>query len=256
MAETQAEIRAGIYTFIKYMMAKGIDIEKMMAVDDVDLCMEQINNARMLNLDLDIYLNMCKFLMREEVIRLTTTSKKVIDKYYSHIWGYLQSIHYPKSLIPYNNYIDIRHAISMDQYHFWLLKNNHILDSFDQFDALHLDETNFKLSCNHCNTDSIDNLDPILNDFLKDFRFNSILDINGVKYFTLKPEVDCRIYGLDPVSDVVKTEIKRKWVTGEYTTDEIYVFDDSEYDENDPNFIYEQVAPDHFVKYRIRPPYC
>ena len=42
--------------------------------------------------------------------------------------------------------------------------------------------------------------------FLTKFFLNSLSN-----YYTLKPEVDCRLYG---IKDAAKTEIKRLWVTG------------------------------------------
>ena len=135
MAEVSCEIRVGILKFIKYMKEeKGIDIESMIDEKDINIVIEQINEARRLKLDLDIYLNICDFLERADVIKLTTLSKNLMDMYYKSIWGYLQSIHYPNSIIPYDNYIDIRHAISLDQYYYYLLFNNPKLDSFSQFD--------------------------------------------------------------------------------------------------------------------------
>ena len=268
MAEVEREIEVGIWKFIKFMKdEKGIDIESMISINDVKLCMAQIHVSRIFNLKLDLFLHMCDFLTRAEIIRITTLSKKIMDDYYKHIWGYLQSIYYTKSIIPFNDYIDIRHAISLDNYYYYLLKNNNKVfnlngNSFTEFDDLYLDEHNFKMINKHVEVGLFDNINSILKDFLIKFRLNSISDDSGMKYYTLKPEIDCRLYGLDPIDDSVKTEIKRKWVTGEYNIRTITSLTESEYanEYRDPEFIYKRdfvgFGIDGLYKYRIRPDYC
>lgn len=270
MAEVEIEIEVGIWKFIKFMKEeKGIDIESMISINDVKLCMEQIHVSRIFNLKLDLFLHMCDFLTRAEIIRITILSKKIMDDYYKHIWGYLQSIYYTKSIIPFDDYIDIRHAISLDNYYFYLLLNNtkpnrlsFSNESFAEFNDLYLDEHNFKMINKHVEVGLFDNINSILKDFLIKFRLNSISDDSGMKYYTLKPEIDCRLYGLDPIDDSVKTEIKRKWVTGEYNAYRITSLTENEHanEYRDPEFIYERdflgLYGYSLYKYRIRPDYC
>ena len=270
MSEIEIEIEVGIWKFIKFMKEeKGIDIKSMISINDVKLCMEQIHVSRIFNLNLDLFLHMCDFLNRAEIIKITVLSKKIMDDYYKHIWGYLQSFYYTKSIIPFNDYIDIRQAISLDNYYYYLLLNTKELSSFssnnfDEFDDLYFDEYKFKMINNHVEVGIFDNINKTLEDFLIDFRISSISDDSGIKYYTIKPEIDCRLYGLDPIDNSAKTEIKRKWVTGEYNEYHITSLTESEYarEYRDPEFIYAMsgdVTDNVFTrlyKYRIRPDYC
>ena len=111
-------------------------------------------------------------------------------------------------------------------------------------------------SCKKTRSRYFDKSDENTQDFLECFRFNSLSDENGNQYYTIKPEIDCRIYGLDPVKDLVKTEVKRRWVTGEYTEESDYDFNSD--DDEDPEFEYEYAHRrfDKNKRYRKRPDYC
>jgi hypothetical protein len=260
----EKEIRVGYEKLFNYMLLeKGVDLRKLVSPEDINTVMKQINNARMLNTDLDIFLNICKYLSTPDMIKITILSKKYMDSYYINIWGYIQSIHYPNSIIPYNDYIDIRHAISLDKYyssfHYYYDRSK----SFDQYNDLHLKEINIKATNNQNVNNLYDNINSKLMYFLTLFRvINSISDTNGVKYFTLKSAVDCRLYGFDPINDPVEIEIKRKWITGEYNEDPIYFDGDTEYTfiyetlYYDSDFRYEAVGPGKMIKWRKRPYYC
>ena len=83
-------------------------------------------------------------------------------------------------------------------------------------------------------------------DFLTKFVLNSLSN-----YYTLKPEVDCRLYG---IKDAVKTEMKRLWVTGMYSDRADFDFNSDE--EEDPDFLYDHTSFRRSARFRIRPDYC
>lgn len=263
----EKEIRVGYEKLFNYMLLKkGVDLRKLVSPEDINAVMKQINNARMLNLDLDTFTHMCKYLSPSDIVKIVVLSKKLIDKYYKTIWSHIQTIHYPNSIIPNNNYIDIRHAISLDHYYCQLQLKKHYT-SFDVFDIFHSDEKQIIDESKFNSQLIIDLYDGIeyhkeMHAFLTLFRFNSISYQDGTKSFTLKSAVDCRLYGFDPINDPVETEIKRKWITGEYNEDSIYFDGDTEYTfiyetlYYDSDFRYEAVGPGKMIKWRKRPYYC
>jgi hypothetical protein len=93
-----------------------------------------------------------------------------------------------------------------------------------------------------------------LKSYLQCFRFVSKKDSNDILYYTIKQDIDSRLYGWDPVKYPIEYDTKRKWVTGEYNYNYEAIFDG---DTNDPAFEYEY--DDWGVgirRYRIRPDYC
>ena len=92
--------------------------------------------------------------------------------------------------------------------------------------------------------------------FLQNFRFVSKTDSNGILYFTIKQDIDSRLYGWDPVKHPIEYDTKRKWVSGEYHDRWEDILDGSI---NDPAFEYEYeyaIWGDPIRRYRIRPYYC
>ena len=201
-------------------------------------------------------------------------------EHYPNIWGIIQNYYFPKSIIPTTDYIAVRHAISLDYYFYGIvsnrMRNSSLCDINDAeksmlrltaaISSLRINSINCRVTLithrgelrarKQTRSAFFDESDENTQDFLDCFRFNFLSNENGNQYYTIKPEIDCRIYGLDPVKDLVKTEIKRRWVTGEYTEESDYDFNSD--DDEDPEFEYEydRSRHDQSTRYRIRPDYC
>ena len=110
---------------------------------------------------------------------------------------------------------------------------------------------------NGCNADleHMQQVSDNLKAFLQNFRFVSKTDSNGILYFTIKQDIDSRIYGWDPVRYPIEYDTKRKWVSGEYHDRWEDILDGII---NDPAlFEFKNNRwGDPIRRYRIRPYYC
>jgi hypothetical protein len=276
MPLVEKEIARGVLNFLAYLKSdRGLDISAV--VPNIKDFMQRQHKARRISLVPDTYMHVCTFLQPGDIVCMTTTCHEFME-HYPNIWGIIQNYYFPKSLIPATDYIAVRHAISLDYYfivsnRMW---NSSLCDINDDekvmvrltadISSLSINSINYRVTLithhgelrarKQTRSTFFDESDENTQDFLDCFRFNSLPDENGNQYYTIKPEIDCRMYGLDPVKDLVKTEIKRRWVTGEYTEESDYDFDSD--DDEDPEFLYEYACGCRYqsTRYRIRPDYC
>ena len=277
MPLVEKEIAHGVLNFLAYLKSeRGLDISAV--VPNIKDFMQRQHKARRISLVPDMYMYVCTFLQPGDIVCLTTTCHEFME-HYPNIWGIIQNYYFPKSLIPATDYIAVRHAISLDYYFYivssimwdsnWCDINNEeksMLRLTADISNLRINSINYRVTlithrgelraCKQTRSTFFDESDENTQEFLDCFRFNSLSDENGNQYYTIKPEIDCRIYGLDPVKDLVKTEIKRRWVTSEYTEESDYDFNSD--DDEDPEFEYEYDRSRHgqSTRYRIRPDYC
>ena len=275
----EKEIERGVRNFIEYLKSdRGLDISAV--IPNIDDFMQLQHDARSIKLDNDSFIHVCEFLLPGDIISFTTTCNKFM-KHYPYIWGIIQNYYFPDSLIPKTDYINIRRSISLDWYYHMIVECG--MESFELYEISNCEKTMRQLSAKiHELTPSSVNFrislithraelrsaknerdkyidymgEESMYDFLKEYQFNSMTDVNGIKYYTIKPDIDCRIYSLDPVTDAVETKTKRLWVTGEYNENTDDEFDSG--DDEDPEFIYRYTMPymGNTVRNRIRPDYC
>ena len=90
---------------------------------------------------------------------------------------------------------------------------------------------------------------------IDDYRFLSESDYTGDYYYTLKPELDMRLFGLDPDNEIDKKNWIEcmGWITGKYTKNKDCDFDPDEIELYDPNQdVYTYYSGEDDILYRIR----
>jgi hypothetical protein len=93
-----------------------------------------------------------------------------------------------------------------------------------------------------------------LKSYLQCFRFVSKKDSNDILYYTIKQDIDSRLYGWDPVKYPIEYATKRKWITGEYHDRYEAIFGNNA---TIGSFEYEYDEWGVAIRrYRIRPDYC
>ena len=280
------EINRGIAIFVESLKYKGCDISPYYKPDEVAA---QIQTRRRIKVNKDSFSSICTYLTFPEMVGFSTLCKEFME-YYPHMWSIAQKSLYSESLIPSYDYNNIRKNIALD-YYYWELsvkKNSQwvsinteenimlkLEDSIlaDKYADIY-DENTIKIIMDEnelqCRTEFrdnfVDNYSAVANNediqkvsdnlkaFLQNFRFVSKTDSNGILYFTIKQDIDSRIYGWDPVRYPIEYDTKRKWVSGEYHDRWENILDGSI---NDPAFEYEYaIWGDPIRRYRIRPYYC
>jgi hypothetical protein len=261
---------------IAFSSEQGIKVSDEIISDFI----KQMNIRRQLDLPKDLYLRVCDYIPNIDMITLTTLSKKNM-KYYKHIWGLIQNIWCPKSIIPSTEYLAIRNNMAID---LWMFKNNcsetnYVCNDIHTIEKIIKSRSDDLANMKPCNVNYIwkkyshlgeikackKNRDIYLNElssniyeFIKTLKFTSLTDFTGEKYFTIKPHLDGRLYGfkLDDPEDCAKWEIKLKWVSGEYT-DQV---DEYDYDMNNPgstdDFLFNIDVDGTPYRIRIRPDWC
>ena len=280
------EIARGIAIFVESLKSKGCDISQYYDADEVAA---QIQARRRIKVNKDSFSSICTYLTFPEMVGFSTLCKEFME-YYPHMWSIAQKSLYSESLIPSYDYNNIRKNIALD-YYYWELsvkKNSQwvsinteenimlkLEDSIlaDKYADIY-DENTIKIIMDEnelqCRTEFrdnfVDNYSAVANNediqkvsdnlkaFLQNFMFVSKTDSNGILYFTIKQDIDSRIYGWDPVRYPIEYDTKRKWVSGEYHDRWEDILDGSI---NDPAFEYEYaIWGDPIRRYRIRPYYC
>ena len=280
------EIARGIAIFVESLKSKGCDISQYYDADEVAA---QIQARRRIKVNKDSFSSICTYLTFPEMVGFSTLCKEFME-YYPHMWSIAQKSLYSESLIPSYDYNNIRKNIALD-YYYWELsvkKNSQwvsinteenimlkLEDSIlaDKYADIY-DENTIKIIMDEnelqCRTEFrdnfVDNYSAVANNediqkvsdnlkaFLQNFRFVSKTDSNGILYFTIKQDIDSRIYGWDPVRYPIEYDTKRKWVSGEYHDRWEDILDGSI---NDPAFKYVYAGwGDPIRRYRIRPYYC
>ena len=280
------EINRGIAIFVESLKYKGCDISPYYKPDEVA---SQIQARRRIKVNKDSFSSICTYLTFPEMVGFSTLCKEFME-YYPHMWSIAQKSLYSESLIPSYDYNNIRKNIALD-YYYWELsvkKNSQwvsinteenimlkLEDSIlaDKYTDIY-DENTIKIIMDEnelqCRTEFrdnfVDNYSAVANNediqkvsdnlkaFLQNFRFVSKTDSNSILYFTIKQDIDSRIYGWDPIRYPIEYDTKRKWVSGEYHDRWEDILDGGI---NDPAFEYEYaIWGDPIRRYRIRPYYC
>jgi len=266
------EIKRGIVNFVnKY----NIKIDQNL----IDQFIKENHKRRRISLTEDTFLLMCEYLCPFEIIMMATLCKEFMA-YYPKIWCVIQQRQFPNSLIPKSNYILIRNQMAIDHWHCEV--NSYDYKSITEWTVMESDDKTIKKrsSClteltpshvgytwkKNVNTAEIrsiskdrkstfDECSAELRTFIDKFKFVSDRDYTGNQYYIIKPDIDMRLYGLNPENkeDEKKWAGVIKWVTYEYNE-----FDrDYTYVRSDPidESIYEYVLDESGNTYsrRIRP---
>jgi hypothetical protein len=240
---------------------------------------KQMNIRRQLDLPKDLYLRVCGYISIIDMIILTTLSKKNMN-YYKHIWGLIQNIWCPYSIIPSTEYLNIRNnmaiALWMSKYdcsetgYMWNDNNTIEKTIKSRSDDLanmkpsnvnyiwkkyaHLGEIK---ACKKTRDVYLNELPSDAYEFLETFKFTSLTDFTGEKYFSIKPQLDCRLYGFKPddPEDCANWVIKLKWLSGEYNDEDDYEYDRSDTGSRD-DFLFNIDSDGTQYRTRIRPDWC
>jgi hypothetical protein len=273
-ANIDKEIIASVSQFVKYLASLGIDVKDI----DSSHFMEIYQDRRAFKPTRDTFLHICEFLNWYEIIRFSTLCRKYASDYYPPAWDIIHRRKFPISITRPLTHTALRIALSLECYYRDLAYHKPLYKQ----DWLRIHESEQTMEC--CNAriklmvddpynddlmiakshlsisedirySTISNASPILVKFLKTFQFNSKNDKYGNKYYTIKPKIDTRVYGIDPVTDPDKSYIKTQWVTGRYTDDREYYPDRPQ--PIDDEFGYEVTPGGSCVfRYRRRPSYC
>jgi hypothetical protein len=245
----------------------------------IDDFMKKTHEKRRLSLNKDEYVNVCSYLHPKDILMLTTLCKEYMT-HYKYIWGIIQRYYFPYSIIPTKNYLEIRNNFAIDK---WLYRLDYLqLNVEDGYkpwsDIMNYDNIIYKRSNDLKNLSEsghmyqytkithLSEIRSLKNDrnddfkfctvevqnLINDFKFLSYNDYTKAPYYiNNKPELDMRIYGLNPSNqdDIKKWEEGLKWIKGEY--DDYCEFD---YDIMEaPNYnIYEYNTNGEGIEYRCR----
>ena len=283
----EVEIARGIAIFVESLIYEGCDIIPYYKPGEVAA---QIQARRRIKVNKDSFSSICTYLTFPEMVGFSTLCKEFME-YYPHMWSIAQKSLYSESLIPSYDYNNIRKNIALD-YYYWELsvkKNSQwvsinteenimsklaksilatkYIDIYDEYTIkIRMDEN--ELQCRTefrdnfvdnysyvANNEVIQKVSDNLKGFLKNYMFVSKTDLNGILYFTIKQDIDSRLYGWDPVKHPIEYDTKRKWVSGEYHDRWEDILDGNI---NDPAlFEFKNNRwGDPIRRHRIRPYYC
>lgn len=284
----EVEIARGIAAFVEILNSKGIDVRKYYNPEEFAV---HTSMRRRIKVTKDSFLHICRFLTLSQMIDLSTISKEFME-YYPHIWGIAQHQSYPYSLIPSSDYINIRKNIALD-YYYWKLSrwgNNSKFISLSKAEKIMYDMDESMLANYYYGDNSLDNINKTklmylaanrdsifktenyhhyhdgvmqlkhmkeadnMKAYLQCHIFVSKKDFNDINYYTIKQDIDSRLYGWDPVKNPIEYATKGKWITGEYHDRTEAIFGNTT---NNGSFEYEYDEWGVAIRrYRIRPEYC
>ena len=240
----------------------------------IDDFMVQLHKRRTLSLDKDTFLSVCLYLHDYEILILVMLCKEYY-KYYKYIWVILQKYYFPNSILPTNNYLVIRNnlAISKWWYELKYLKIHDGPNYMHWYDITNIDENiqkrmadlkflaptghtykyakithSLEIKSEKKTRDEIFNICPqTIQNLITDYKFIS----NA--FYIIKPELDMRIYGLDPndAIDVQKWDYGILWIQDELTDMEEYNFGSE--DDNNEIYKYDFDSMGLRFRYRIKP---
>jgi hypothetical protein len=249
--------------------------------EKINRFMQKIHIRRRLDLPQELYVNVCRYLFPSEILTLTTMCKDYMA-YYKYIWGIIQSYYFPKSLIPNNDHLLIRQNMAIDkwcyqlnslnirEYASWteivndeqlIYQRSQLLEAlvplqlgyawkkYEHQGKIRANKETREMIFNNCNEN--------MRNLIETFKFTSKRDITGELYYTIKPELDMRMYGMKPENkeDREKWEIGLNWITGVYTERREY-----DYDINEPydmeTYSYDCDDDGYYFKCRKRPKWC
>jgi hypothetical protein len=271
-------VESGIVQFMKY-------IKQMHNInaDQVDLgqFMTLYRARRTFRATQDTFLHICKFLHIDEMLRFSTLCREYME-YYPFVWDILHRRYFPESIAHPLEYKEVKVAISLEYYYDTVLRGGLGMHSDHEWKELNKSEQNME-KYNDLMTKAINNPDGDANatdyfteykkysterdnifirmgyntkNFLINHHFSSSTDALHTKYYTLKPELNCRVYGLDHEKDKVKVRNTQRWMSGKYNSRPEYNYDPSIIGEDDDQYIYiEDLVPGERCRYRKRPDY-
>jgi hypothetical protein len=204
-------------------------------------------------------------------------------KYEKYMWAIIQTEYFPRSIIPSIDYKSIKSSIALDYYYYMRDKEepmcNHeanirddeqfMVKRYAELAELQPCMMNYKLHVSSIKGElralrktrdaSLNEMHTLKQSRLTNLAVCSIVDPDGVPYYTIKPEMDISLYGLnktDETESLIGIE-NNKWITGEYNEKRIYEFDpDSEANEPEPPiFEYYNNHYDTYYRTRIKPYY-
>jgi hypothetical protein len=276
MTVVEQEINRGILLFAK---ENNINLSDKEMID----IKEKTTRRRRIVLHKETFLLTCDCLSVHDIINFITTCKEFM-KYYPFIWNNIQKKLFPYSIFISSDYKLIRYKIVVDYWYSAKCKNNNVEYNnyfnqhyYDIFADIIYDDNiiekrygdikktnNHKINRTHnaeivctkrTRINCINKLSDNYIDMLKTFRYYCENDPSGDKYATIKSDVDMCLYGLNPSCEEDMdewTNVGIKWITGEYTTNKIYICV-NEYNTDD-DFEYG-IDYDSYFKIRILPQY-
>jgi hypothetical protein len=240
--------------------------------------MKQVTNQRRPTLSKDTFILICEYINTIDTIAFTTSCKENME-HYADIWCNIQQFEFPQSIINYPKYHITRQNIAV---FYWHRESIQILGGTFNWDVLENIENDIKkLSTKlkmmtrqsvgykhrlYYNTAEIrslkkerksllDEFPDVTMSFMKQYMFMSECDFMGEHYYTIKPDLDMRLYGLDPLhrDDVMKWEHHVNWIMGHYNENrKDYDYDDAEpYDDDKYTYGTTYIANDVY-NYRSR----
>lgn len=234
-ANTDRVIMACASQFVKYIKethnidVEGVDLSHFIAI---------YQKKRAFKPNRDTILNIYEFLYRDEIIIFSTICSEYLRDFYPYAWNIIHRHRFPMSIARSLNHVETQTAVSLDLFYgtfaYHRLRNHDWFLIFDseknmaQYEVLMRSVAEDPYDNNmlvykaqfaryrFIRDNAISRADSILIDFLRAFQFNSKIDIYGNKYYTIKPDIDTRVYGIDPIKDPVKSYIKMQWLKGCY----------------------------------------
>lgn len=267
----EKEIKRAIINYTK---------EEKMYEKKIDRFMQKTHICQRMDLPKELYLCVCEWLTLSESLILTTTCK-IYMEHYKYIWNIIQLRYFPKSIIPKNDYLAIRQNIVINKWHYQLNMYNvtsyetwmeivnddyivqeksQIIENLNPSELYYIweiqEQEKTLKTIKELRSMSYNNSIEMIRNLIETFKFTSKRDITGELYYTIKPDLDMRMYGLNPENekDRKQWEIGLKWLTGVYTERKDYNYDDDVYDYNTYN--YYQDNDGSYFRCRKRPDWC
>ena len=279
MPSLEDSVSRNIAEFINIAQKRGYNIEGLTALKTTYIT--ALYNKRKLMLPDDILLHMFEYLCLSDMIAITSISTKY-NKLYPDIWGIFQTRAFPLSIIPRTEYKTIRDSVALDEYYMilrnyakkdinWLkinIEETHMIKINAELDYLQPKHMSYKtryitnkneLNAGHDrNLEILDETTDIrLPKYLFSFLSVSKKMTTGIPYFTIKKDIDSRLYGWNQNTNPIEYETSRKWVTGEYH--DSYEYGEYSDIQKDPEYKYESSYGAYGPlnrRFRIRPNYC
>jgi hypothetical protein len=261
--------------FMKYIkQTHGINLDNI----NISEFIEFYQKKQTFHTTQDTFIHICSFLPLSDVVTFSTLCRNFME-YYPYVWDAVRQQWFPASIAKNLDYKDIRTALSLEHYYHGLIDHNVKDDDWVRINDAEKNMEKYsnlmKAAIENPNGDAkahqyfheykcyeddrfkaIAHTSKEMLSFLKEYQFNSLTNICNIQYLTLKPEINCEVYGLDPETDKHMARNKRGWMTGEYTTRVEYNYISSE-DDNPEDFVYgnDPISSEQY-RYRIRPNYC
>lgn len=260
--------------FIKYIkQIHDIDLNAI----DISEFIKFYQKKRTFHTTQDTFIHICQFLTIGDIIKFSTLCREFIE-YYPFVWDIIHKQWFPASIAQNLSYKEIRTAISLEYYYHELVEHNMKDEDWIRINNAEKNMEKYaelmKVAIENPQGDvqateyfhnykahedervrAIAHVSYEMIKFLNRYKFNSLINMCKIQYVTIKPEINCEVYGMDHEKDKKMVRNKRGWMTGEYTSKVEYDYKSD--DENIDEFVYaiDPVFNRRF-RYRIRPDYC